>query len=130
MTRLTRTSTYPRADASSGALLGDGFVPDRTLVEWLRLGRATLEAGVLVLDDGRSFGLRDALRILGRRDGESDPYGYTGRVFELRELLAQGALIAGDGVRVGHVVYDSELGVHAEPRSPSASPPAPLRRPA
>jgi hypothetical protein len=110
MKHLTRSSSYPRVDAPSGSPLGDGFVPDALLEEWVRTGAARKEGAVLVLSDGRRFALTDGLRILGRRNGDSDPYGFTGRVLALRSLLKRGALISADGVRLGPVIYDVELG--------------------
>jgi hypothetical protein len=128
MNPLTRTSSYPKVAAASGALLGDGFVPERKLREWVSSGLASRESCLLTLDDGRTFVLSDALRILGRRNGDSDPYGYTGRVFVLRELLSQGALLTADGVRIGTTVYDSELGVLAEATRASTLPPPAVQR--
>jgi hypothetical protein len=110
MNRFSRSSSYPRVDAPAGSLLGDGFVPDRTLEEWLRTGAARRDGALLVLSDGRRFALTDGLRILGRRNGDSDPYGITGRVLGLRSLLKRGALLSADGVRLGPVIYDVELG--------------------
>ena len=114
--RSHRSSSYPQLDVSVVALLGDGFVPDATLDEWERSGVATREGGaVLILKDGRRFALTDGLRILGRRNGDSDPYGFTGRLFALRALVARGALISSDGVRLGAAIYDVQFGALATP---------------
>jgi hypothetical protein len=129
MNPLTRSSSYPRVDAAPGSLLGDGFVPDATLEEWLRTGAARREGAVLTMADGRRFALTDGLRILGRRNGDSDPYGFTGRVLALRSLLKRGALLSADGVRLGPVIYDVELGSIGEQLPPQAAmtepPPSP-----
>ena len=130
MKPLTRSSSYPRVDAPSGAPLGDGFVPDAQLEEWLRTGAARREGAVLILADGRRFAMTDGLRILGRRNGDSDPYGFTGRVLALRSLLKRGALISADGVRLGPVIYDVELGTIGEelPAVAALSEPPPTPR--
>ncbi len=129
MNRFTRSSSYPRVDAAPGSLLGDGFVADALLEDWVRTGAARKEGAVLVLSDGRRFALTDGLRILGRRNGDSDPYGFTGRILALRSLLKRGALISADGVRLGPVIYDVELGSITEPLTSAAAmtepPPSP-----
>lgn len=127
----TRSSSYPRIDVGSGTLLGDGFLPDATLDEWVRTGVASREGATLRLRDGRVFVLVDGLRILGRRNGDSDPYGFTGRIFTLRALLRRGALLSPDGIRLGAAIYDVQFGSVAEPvvearpvATPSSLPPA------
>jgi hypothetical protein len=112
---IRQSSTYPRVDAG-GAVLGDGFIADAQLDEWLRNGLADRDAtnrdeGVLQLSDGSRFSLVDGLRILGRRDGDSDPYGLTGRVMSLRSVLRRGGLLSSDGVRIGPAIYDAAFGV-------------------
>lgn len=111
----TRSSTFPRVDAGGGALLGDGFVSDATLEDWGRTGVGTRVGALLTLSDGRRFALTDGLRILGRRNGDSDPYGLTGRVITLRSILRRGGLLSPDGVRLGAAIYDVAFGVLAEP---------------
>lgn len=112
--RNTRHGSYPRIDAGAGALLGDGFLPDATVEEWVRTGGATRDGAMLVLRDGRKFVLIDGLRILGRRNGDSDPYGFTGRILTLRALLKRGALLSPDGIRLGAAIYDVQFGSIAE----------------
>ncbi|MFO0555089.1 MAG: hypothetical protein U0271_42320 [Polyangiaceae bacterium] len=117
-----RSASFPRVDAVGGALLGDGFVPDTTLADWLRLGSATRAGSILTLSDGREFALTDALRVLGRRNGDSDPYGLTGRVLTLRSVLRRGGLISPDGIRLGAAIYDVAYGVLAEPLGAARQP--------
>ena len=125
MTRSAQSSTFPRVEGplahqgvaghAAGALLGDGFVADSTLEEWKRTGVGTLTGTVLLLNDGRRFALSDGLRILGRRNGDSDPYGLTGRILTLRSILRRGGMLSPDGVRLGAAIYDVGFGVIAEP---------------
>ncbi len=121
MTRSAQSSSFPRvggADASrggaDGALLGDGFLGDSTLDEWKRSGAATVSGTIMTLSDGRRFTMTDGLRILGRRNGDSDPYGLTGRILTLRSILRRGGLLSPDGVRLGAAIYDVGFGVITE----------------
>jgi hypothetical protein len=63
---------------------------------------------------GSNFATTDGLRVLGRRNGESDPFGLTGRIMSLRSLIARGAIVSNNGVRIGAVIYDVELGTIIE----------------
>jgi hypothetical protein len=121
VTRSAHSSSYPRtgADAhlrgdAAGALLGDGFLGDSVLDEWKRSGVATVSGTIMTLSDGRRFTMTDGLRILGRRNGDSDPYGLTGRILTLRSILRRGGLLSPDGVRLGAAIYDVGFGVITE----------------
>lgn len=92
----------------------DLFLPDSTAQAWTRAGILAREGSRLVID-GRRFATVDGLRVLGRRNGESDPFGLTGRIMSLRSLLAKSAIVSGNGVRIGAVIYDVELGTLIEP---------------
>ncbi len=116
-----RSTSFPRVDAGAGALMGDGFVSDAILEEWLRTGVAKRAGSVLSFPDGRRFVLIDGLRILGRRNGESDPYGLTGYLMTLRSLLRRGGLVSNDGVRLGAAIYDVAFGSIAEPLEASSN---------
>ena len=122
-----RQSSFPPPPRSSSArpeagpdtttrvrLLDSGFVPDAVLDAWLRAGEATRAGAILALRAGPQFYLSDAVRILGRRNGDTDPYGFTGRVEAIRELIRQGATVTPDAVRLGPAVYDAEFGVIAQ----------------
>jgi hypothetical protein len=86
------------------------FLSETVLDVWVRVGVVVRAGGSITTPDGGRYLLRDAIRILGRRDGDADPYGLTGRVECLRDLLRQGATISSDAVRFGPGVYDAELG--------------------
>ncbi|NUP08651.1 MAG: hypothetical protein HOW73_21595 [Polyangiaceae bacterium] len=120
MPRFNRSTSFPRVDGGAGALLGDGFVSDAILEEWKRTGVATRTGAILDLADGRRFALTDGLRILGRRNGDSDPYGLTGSLLTLRSVLRRGGLLSNDGIRLGAAIYDVAFGVLAEPLPPEA----------
>lgn len=122
MNRPAHSSSSPRAESGAyapvrgeaGALLGDGFVGDSVLDEWKRSGTAAVSGTIMTLSDGRRFTLTDGLRILGRRNGDSDPYGLTGRILTLRSILRRGGLLSPDGVRLGAAIYDVGFGVITE----------------
>lgn len=88
----------------------DGFISDAILATWIRAGIATRNGNAVSMRSGVDLILTDALRVLGRRDGESDPYGLTGRVSSLRSLIDRGATLHTNGIRIGASTYDVELG--------------------
>jgi len=108
----TSSGLVPSADVRRG----DGsFIPEMLIDAWVRAGHATRAGALLTARDGQRFVLQDAVRVLGRRNGDTDPYGMTGRADALRELLRKGAIIADDTMRLGPAVYDIEHGVIALP---------------
>lgn len=93
---------------------GDRFIAEVTLEMWTRTKRARRVGGVLWLDDDHIHDVVDAVRVLGRRGGDSDRFGWTGRVFPLRELIKLGAAVGPDNATLGSAVYDVEHGVLLE----------------
>jgi len=99
---------------SADAYLGDGrFVAEATLVTFVREGELRRDGVVVTTTDGRRFVLQETVRVLGRNNGASDPYGLTGQVESIRELVRKGAAVAGDTLRLGPAVYDVEYGFTA-----------------
>lgn len=96
--------------ATKVRLAYDGFVSDAILAGWVQVGDVVRAGALLKVRDGRRYVLTDALRILGRANGETDPYGLTGRVSTLRDLLGQGATLSASSIRLGPAIYDVELG--------------------
>jgi hypothetical protein len=88
----------------------DAFVSEATVDGWVRSGAVARAGMLLTVHDGRRLLLRDAVRVLGRRNGDTDPYGFTGRVDPLREMIRRGASISVDALRLGPAVYDIEYG--------------------
>jgi len=112
-----RSSFPPQRSHSNLGLAvvpADGFLSDSTLLAWLRAGAAQRNGHVLTLEAGNELVLTDGLRVLGRSDGDSDPYGFTGKVMSLRSVLDRGASVHANGMRLGSATYDVELGVIAE----------------
>lgn len=111
--KLAQSGTYSHQRPSQCGALGDGFVTDAELDAWRRTGLLvgpTSERGVLAFSDGRRFIATDAVRVLGRRDGDSDPYSLTGRVMSLRDVLRRGGILGADGLRLGPAIYDVAFG--------------------
>jgi len=102
------------------AVPADGFLPDATVNGWVRSGVAARNGSTLSMRAGAELVLVDALRVLGRSDGESDPYGFTGKVLSLRALLDRGAIIHSNGFKLGAATYDVELGFIAQAVSHAA----------
>ena len=109
-------SAPPPVDAARAVRIGeDGFVAETTVDGWVRSGAASRLGAALTVSDGRRYVLRDAVRVIGRRNGDTDPYGFTGRVEALREFVRRGATLSADGLRLGPAVYDVEYGYIAAP---------------
>jgi hypothetical protein len=99
------------AGVASAVRIGeDAFVSEAMVDGWVRVGAAVRAGAVLAARDGRRFVLRDAVRVLGRRNGDTDPYGFTGRVDTIRDLIRRGASISADALKLGPAVYDIEYG--------------------
>jgi hypothetical protein len=103
------------ASAGSGVTCGvrvgaDAFVTERAVERWVRAGAATRRGALLTTTDGRRYVLAEGLRIIGRRSGENDPFGLTGRVDTLRGFLRRGAVLSASALRLARAVYDVEHG--------------------
>jgi len=80
----------------------------------------------VVESDGQGFVLFEAVRVLGRTDGDTDPYGLTGVVESLCELLRAGATLTAEMMQLGSACYRIERGVIAiSEGAPPARPTAP-----
>jgi len=113
--RISAPPTSARAPLPEIRVGEDGFVAEATVDAWVRSGAAARTSCSLTTHDGRRFLLRDAVRVLGRRNGDTDPYGFTGRVDALRDFIRRGASISPDALRLGQAVYDIEYGFVATP---------------
>jgi hypothetical protein len=113
LSRFNRTPTPPPAQllrAEDLTVPADGFIAETAVEAWVRAGLGVRKDARLELTDGRALILVEGLRILGRRDGESDPYSLTGRVMTLGTLVKRGATLNASGARLGAATYDIELG--------------------
>jgi hypothetical protein len=90
----------------------DGFVPDELLAGLIDHGEAQLRGGVLNTRLGRRFVTQPAVRVLGPVLGAaSDPFGLTGGVHTIAELIRQGFVVSPRRLALGRMAYDVEHGV-------------------
>lgn len=88
------------------------FIADRDLADMLFQKRVVRVGPGLIRDDGRTYALHSAVRVVGRRGGRtSDPYGLLGTVESFAELVRAGARFSGSDMHLGSVVYRVERGV-------------------
>ena len=106
-----RISVPPPAAAPPSLRIGDdGFLSEAIVDGWVRSGAAARVGSFLTTSDGRRFVLCDALRVIGRRNGDTDPYGLTGRAEAIRDFVRRGASVSADALKLGAAVYDVEYG--------------------
>jgi hypothetical protein len=112
------TMPSPVGTAASVRIADNAFVSESAVDAWIRGGLATRTGALLAVADGRRFLLRDAIRVLGRRNGDTDPYGFTGRAEAIRDFIRHGATVSGDSLRLGPALYDIEYGFQAVAQDP------------
>ncbi len=101
--------------------LAGSFLSAAALERFVASGQLTRRGALLSFRDGRRLVAQEAVRILGRRASETDPFGLTGLVLTLGEAIARGAVLSGDGLRLGAVVYDVDHGVSVMPLADAES---------
>jgi hypothetical protein len=90
----------------------DGFLPDELLAGLIDHGQVEMRGGLLRTLDGRSYVTQPALRVLGPVLGAAtDPFGLTGGVKTVAELLRQGFVVSPRRLSLGRMAYDVEHGV-------------------
>jgi hypothetical protein len=95
----------------------DEFLSDDALHR-LVATRAVVRAGMLLTaSDGRRFALLEAVRVLGSAPSSrptsshgSDPYGFTGLVDTVGNMLRRGFVMSSERVALGRRAYDVEYG--------------------
>lgn len=110
----TRMSTESKPPISP-RLAMDGFLPHDLLAGLVEKGRATRAGCLLTTDDGRIYVIEDAVRVLGCSNRETDPYGFTGLVESLGELIRRGFVLSAQAIALNRVAYEVEYGVLAHP---------------
>lgn len=121
-----RQTVPPPGDATERVVAG-AFVPEQELMGFVSTG-AVRRAGILLeTADGRAFVLQEAVRFLGRFDGETDPFGLVGAVEPVASLLKRGFVMNSERVALGKLVYDVVFGVicHPLPTRPPQPPGTP-----
>lgn len=108
------------------------FFPQGALARWLDEGKVELAGENLTMrDEGHTYRIVEAARIVREITGTPDPHGLQGRVKGRAFLDDLGAEIIGDSMIIGDNAYDIVSGflgtlVHdAQNAQPSAQAPAP-----
>ncbi len=91
-------------------LVLDEFIAEDHLAMLLARGDAQRSGCLLRLRDGRLYALQDAARVLGNVRQETDPYGLTGSVDSVANLLRRGFVMNAERIALGRCVYDVEYG--------------------
>lgn len=92
------------------------FLPLDTLHVQVRDRLARVDGLVLtVTATGERFVMRDAVRVLGPAGQGTDMYGLTGRVLAVAEVIALGATLSMDALRLGGARYDIQPGYLVQP---------------
>ncbi len=116
MSEIPPTLPYgSRLPSVKARLAMDGFIPDELLGSLLEAGLASAAGCMLYTTDGRKYVLQQAARILGTTTGNTDPFGFTGLVESLGDLLKRGFVMSAERMALGRQIYDVEYGVLAHP---------------
>ncbi|MBW2456119.1 MAG: hypothetical protein JRI68_16490 [Deltaproteobacteria bacterium] len=110
-----------RHDGTDVSGLHTGFISEQRLADLLFHRRVRRVGPGVVESDGEGFVLCEAVRVLGRTDGDSDPYGLTGVVESLYELMRAGATLTAEVMHLGSACYRIERGVIAMADGPSSN---------
>lgn len=110
--RPSRFPSYPDDPGDTGVRRREVYFLAQSKVDaQVRDRSITVDGSVLtVTATGEQLAVRDAIRILGPRGRGIDMFGMTGRILPISELLALGASVSIDSVRIGTVDYDIQLG--------------------
>jgi hypothetical protein len=96
-------------------LAADEFISKADLRAWIDAGACTQSSWLLVTPDGQRYHLREAVRVLGRASGDTDPFGFVGMIDTVHGLIERGFAVSAEHVALGRRVYHVEHGWLAEP---------------
>jgi hypothetical protein len=110
----------PLAERGAGGL-SSGFIDDQGLADLLFRKRIHRAGRGQLICDGQVYDLHEAVRVVRPEHNQSDPYGLSGVVERLDELLRAGASVGPATMYLGSATYQIVRGVIAVPRSASTS---------
>lgn len=97
------------------------FFPQPAVDEWALEGMIELTASELVIvEEGRAYRVKEAVRVLAEVTGAEDPHGLVGKVKPKSDLEGKGAEILEGSMIIGDNAYDVVPGWSGEPSSPFA----------
>lgn len=96
-------------------LQSTGFLPEYLLQRYLELGFVQRIGPRQIATPQQRYILQDAVRVLGPRSQESDPFGLTGHVSPTRALLERGFELSRRQLSWGRYRYDMEFGFLVHP---------------
>lgn len=92
-----------------------GFLPEYLLMRYLELEYVHRLAPRQIATPRQSYVLQDAIRVLGVKSHDTDPFGLTGHVSPTRTLLERGFRLGKRRLSWGRYHFDMELGFLVHP---------------
>ncbi len=117
-----RAISRPLADPRAAAPLQSGFIGEQQLADLLFRRCVTRVGPGVVAAGGVRYAIHEAVKVIGRVDGQSDPYGLAGAVESMGELTRAGGHLSGRTLTLGSVRYRVERGVIAVARDAAPRP--------
>ena len=115
-------STMPSPPPVSSHFEPESFLPCDLHDRLIPAGLVTRRGPLLTTHDGTRYAAQGAVRIVGNPHPESDPFGMTGRVEPICELLKRGFVMSAERAALGRQIYDVQYGIIAYPLAdPDAS---------
>lgn len=113
-----RAISRPLAAAPTGedAPLQSGFISEQRLADLLFRRCVTRVGPGVIAASGARYAIHEAVKVLGRVDGQSDPYGLAGAVESMAALTRAGGHLSGRTLTLGSASYRVERGVIAVAR--------------
>jgi hypothetical protein len=93
----------------------DEFISDEQLDVLIDRGEAMRTGSIVRSCAGAMYVLHEAVRVIGRVNQETDPYGFIGVVDTVGGMLKRGFVMSAERIALGRAVYDAEYGYIVEP---------------
>ena len=102
----------------SGEAFCTGFIAEQRLADLLFRRRIRRAGRGVITADGIVYDLYEGVRVVGPSHGQSDPYGLTGTVEHMTDLVRAGASLSAGSMHIGSASYQIVRGVIAVARDP------------